>query len=77
MGSFADVLTNTETKNVNKISHEIGKKLKTFNNSLITYNKTKSSTGVATISINPNKIKATGWLQLALTPKTPLGLISV
>ena len=45
MGSFAEVLTNSQTKNINKISDEIGKKLQTLNNSLTAYNKTKSSTG--------------------------------
>ena len=45
MGSFAEVLTNNQTKNINKISDEIGKKLQTLNNSLTAYNKTKSSTG--------------------------------
>ena len=60
MGSFAEVLTNNQAKNINKISDKIGKKLETFNNSLTAYNKAKSSTWVATISINPNKTKATG-----------------
>ena len=36
---------------------EIGKKLETFSNILTAYNKAKTSTGVATISINPNKTK--------------------
>ena len=60
VGSFAEVLTNNQTKNINKISDKIGKKLETFNNSLTAYNKAKSSTWVATISINPNKTKAMG-----------------
>ena len=59
MGNFAEVLTNNQDKNINKISNEVGKKLETFNNSLTEYNKAKSSTGVATISINPKKTKAT------------------
>ena len=42
MGSFAEVLTNNQTKNIQKISDEIGKKLETFNDSLTAYNKTKS-----------------------------------
>ena len=54
MGSVADVLVNNQTKNINKISNEIGKKLETFNDSLIAY-KAKSSIKVATISGNPNK----------------------
>ena len=69
MGSFADVLTNNETKSVNKVSDEIGKKLKTFNNSLTTYNKAKSSAGVATISINPNKTKATGVATISVNAR--------
>ena len=56
MGNFAEVLANNQTKNINIISNEIGKKLETFNDSLIAH-KAKSSTGVATISINPNKTK--------------------
>ena len=47
MGSFAEILTNNQTKNINKISDETEKKLETFNNSLTMYNKTKSSSGVA------------------------------
>ena len=69
MGSFAEVLTNNQTKNINKISDEIGKKLETFNNSLTTYNKTKSSTGVATISINPNKTKTMGAATISVNPR--------
>ena len=57
MGNFTEVLTNNQEKNINKISNEEGKKLQTFNNSLTEYNKAKGSTGVATISINPNKQK--------------------
>ena len=59
MGSFAEVLTKNQAKNINKISDEIGNKVETFNNSLSAC-KAKSSTGVATISINPNKTNATG-----------------
>ena len=44
-------------------------KLETFNNSLTTYNKTKSSTGVATLSINPNKTKATGAATISINPR--------
>ena len=47
MGSFAEILTNNQTKNINKISDETEKKLETFNNSLTMHNKTKSSSGVA------------------------------
>ena len=65
MGNFAEVLTNNRDKNINKISNEVGKKLETFNNSLTEYNKAKSSTGVATISINPKKTKATGTVTIS------------
>ena len=59
MRSFAEVLTNNQANNINTISDKIGKKLET-NNSFTAYNKAKSSTGVATISINPNKTKPVG-----------------
>ena len=55
MGNFANVHRNNQVKNINRISAEIRKKLKTFNNSLTANNKTKSSTEVAKININPNK----------------------
>ena len=69
MRSFAEVLANNQTKNINKISNEIGKKLKTFNGSLIAH-KAKGSTGVATISINPNKTKAMGAATISVNPKS-------
>ena len=69
MGSFIEVLANNRTKNINKISNEIGKKLETFNDSLIAH-KAKSSTGVATISINPNKTKAMGAATISVNPKS-------
>ena len=56
-------------KNINKISDEIGKKLETFNNSVTAYNKAKDSTGIATISINPNKTKATGAATISINPR--------
>ena len=69
MGSFAEFLTNNQAKNINKISDKIEKKLETFNNSLTLYNKAKSSTGVATVSINPNKTKATGADTISVNPR--------
>ena len=69
MGNFAEVLANNQTKNINIISNEIGKKLGTFNDSLIAH-KAKSSTGVATISINPNKTKAMGAATISVNPKS-------
>ena len=59
MGNFAEVLSNNQTKNINKISNETGKKSEIFNDSIIAY-EAKSSTGAATISINVNKAKAMG-----------------
>ena len=56
MGNFAEVLTNNQAKN--KARDEIGKKLETFDDSLTAYNKAKSNTEVAIISINPNKKKS-------------------
>ena len=69
MGRFAEVLTNNQAKNINKISDKIGKKLETFNNSLKAYNKANSSTGVATISINPNKTKVMGAATINVNPR--------
>ena len=69
IGSFPEVLTSNQAKKINKISDEIGKKLKTFNNSLTAYNKAKSSTGLATIIINPSKTKATGTATISVNPR--------
>ena len=69
MGSFVEVLANNQTKNINKISNEIGKKLETFNDSLTAY-KANSSTKVATISVNPNKTKAMGAATISVNPKS-------
>ena len=67
MRSFPEVLTNNQSKNMNKTSDEIRKKLKIFN-----YNKTKRITDVATISTKSKKKKLRGHLQFWLTPETPL-----
>ena len=67
MGNFAEVLTNNQAKN--KARDEIGKKLETFDNSLTAYNKAKSSTDVAIISINPNKKKATEVATISFNPR--------
>ena len=37
MENFAEVLANSQTKNINKISNEMGKKLESFNDSLIAH----------------------------------------
>ena len=70
MRSFAEVVTNNQAKNINKISDEIGKNLETFNDSLTAYNKVKSTTGVITNSINPNETKATGAALISVKPKS-------
>ena len=71
MGSSAEVLVNNQTKNINKISNEIRKKLETFNDNLIAH-KAKNSIGVATISINPNKTKAMEVATISLNPLGPM-----
>ena len=70
MRSFAEVVTNNQAKNINKISDEIGKNLETFNDSLTAYNKVKSTTGVITNSINPNETKAKGAALISVKPKS-------
>ena len=70
MGSFSEVLTNNQAKSINKISDAIGKKLETFNDSPTAYNKAKSSTGVATISNNPSKTKATRAATISVNLKS-------
>ena len=69
MGNFAKVLRNNQANNINKLRDEIGKKLGTFNNILTAYNKAKTSTWVATVSINPNKAKAKGAATISVNPK--------
>ena len=69
MGNFGEVLANNQAKNINKITDETGKKLETFNNSLTAYNKAKSSTRVATVSINPSKTKTAGAATSSLNPR--------
>ena len=54
MGTFAEVLAENQSKNMNRISTEIGKQLNSFNENLSAYKSDRSS-GVATVSINPNK----------------------
>ena len=70
VGGFAEVVTNNQAKNINKISDEIGKNLETFNDSLTSYNKVKSTTGVITNSINPNETKATRAALISVNPKS-------
>ena len=70
VGGFAEVVTNNQAKNINKISDEIGKNLETFSDSLTSYNKVKSTTGVVTNSINPNETKAPGAALISVNPKS-------
>ena len=54
MGNFAEVLRENQSKNINRISTEIGKHLNSFNENLSAYKANRSS-GVTTISVNSNK----------------------
>ena len=58
MGNLVEVLVENQSKNMNRIITEIGIQLNSFNENLLAY-KANQSSGVATISINPNK-KSTG-----------------
>ena len=54
MGNFAEVLAENQSKNMNRISTEIVKQLNSFNENLLAYKANRSS-GVAAVSVNPNK----------------------
>ena len=58
MGNLVEVLVENQSKNMNRIITEIGIQLNSFNENLLAY-KANQSSGVATISVNPNK-KSTG-----------------
>ena len=65
LSNFAEVLAENQSKNINRISTEIGRLM------------VNRSSGVTTISVNPNN-KSTGQLQLALTLlDTPQGPMTV
>ena len=66
MGNFAEVLAENQSKNMNRISTEIGKQINSFNENLSAYKANRSS-GVATISVNPNK-KSTGTATISVNP---------
>ena len=66
MGNFAEVLAESQSKNMKRISTEIGKQLNSFNENLSAYKANRSS-GVATISVNPNK-KSTGAATNSVRP---------
>ena len=59
MDNFAEVLTENQSKNINRISTDIGKQLNNFNENLSAYKANRSS-GVATTSVNSNKRSAGG-----------------
>ena len=58
MVDFAEVLTENQSKNMNRICSEIEKQLNSFNEDISAYKANRNS-GVATISANPN-MKSTG-----------------
>ena len=58
MVNFAEVLTENQSKNMNRICSEIEKQLNSFNEDVSAYKANRNS-GVATISVNPN-MKSTG-----------------
>ena len=66
MGNFAEVLAENQSKNIRRISTEIGKELNSFNENLSAYKSNRSS-GVATISVKPNK-KSTGAATISFNP---------
>ena len=66
MGNFADVLADNQSKNMNRISTWIGMQLNSFNENLSAYKSNRSS-GVGTISVNPNK-KSTGVATISVNP---------
>ena len=65
MGNFADVLAENQSKNMNRISTEIGIQI-TVLMKIFQHIRLRSS-GVATISINPNK-KSTGAATIRVNP---------
>ena len=63
---FAKALAENQSKNVIRFSTEIGKHFHNFNEDLPAYKANRSS-GVATISINPNK-KSTVAATISINP---------
>ena len=66
MANFAEVLGLKQSKNINRISTEIGKQLNSFNENLSAYKANRSS-GEATISLSPNK-RSTGAAIIIVNP---------
>ena len=58
MVNFAEVLTENQSKNMNRICSEIEKQLNSFSEDVSAYKANRNS-GVATINVNPN-MKSTG-----------------
>ena len=77
MGNFAEVLAENQSKNMNRISIEIGMQLNSFNENLSAYKANRSS-GVATVSVNPSN-KSVGAATISVNParQTPQGPMSV
>ena len=66
IGNFSEVLTENQSKNINRISTDIGKQLLNFNENLSAYKANRSS-GVATISENSNK-RSVGGATISVNP---------
>ena len=66
MGNFEEVLAENQSKNIHRISTEIGKQPNSFNENLSAYKANRSS-GAATISVNPNK-KSKGAVTISVNP---------
>ena len=66
IGNFSEVLTENQSKNINRISTDIGKQLINFNENLSAYKANRSS-GVATISENSNK-RSVGGATISVNP---------
>ena len=77
MGNFAEVLAENQSKNMNRISIEIGMQLNSFNENLSAYKANRSS-GVATVSVNPSN-KSVGAATISVNParQTPQGPMPV
>ena len=66
MGNLVKVLAENQSKNMKRISTEIGIQLNSFNENLLVY-KANQSSGVATIRVKPNK-KSTGAAAISVNP---------
>ena len=66
MGNFAEILAENQSKNMNRINTDLGKQLNSFNENLSAY-KVNRSSGVATVSDNPNK-NSTGAAAISVNP---------